>query len=165
MGLSYMSFLSFFQEASSGNNDYSTEFRKLLTFSHVVLYFIDLKLTVKKQKQICATPKTGHQRYCYENKKLNLRGFRINLTKSWRFEQRIKKGPKNLRRHWQMSCWKNLSALNKTQSRWKSYAYLSKTREAVGDNGILPISFFFASCGSLIPFTRANAQWVIHGFY
>ena len=26
-----------------------------------------------------------------------------------------------------------------------------------------PISFA-ASCGSLIPFTRANAQWVIHGF-
>ena len=24
--------------------------------------------------------------------------------------------------------------------------------------------FFFASCGSLFPFTRANAQWVIHGF-
>ena len=24
--------------------------------------------------------------------------------------------------------------------------------------------FFFASCGSLIPFTKANAQWVIHGF-
>ena len=24
--------------------------------------------------------------------------------------------------------------------------------------------FFFASCGSPIPFTRANAQWVIHGF-
>ena len=24
--------------------------------------------------------------------------------------------------------------------------------------------FFFASCGSLIPFTRANAQWVFHGF-
>ena len=23
---------------------------------------------------------------------------------------------------------------------------------------------FFASCGSLIPFTRANTQWVIHGF-
>ena len=23
---------------------------------------------------------------------------------------------------------------------------------------------FFASCCSLIPFTRANAQWVIHGF-
>ena len=23
--------------------------------------------------------------------------------------------------------------------------------------------FFFASCGSLIPFTRANAQWVFHG--
>ena len=23
--------------------------------------------------------------------------------------------------------------------------------------------FFFTSCGSLIPFTRANAQWVIHG--
>ena len=23
--------------------------------------------------------------------------------------------------------------------------------------------FFFASCGYLIPFTRANAQWVIHG--
>ena len=25
--------------------------------------------------------------------------------------------------------------------------------------------FFFASCGSLIPFTRANAQWVIHGLF
>ena len=24
--------------------------------------------------------------------------------------------------------------------------------------------FFFTSSGSLIPFTRANAQWVIHGF-
>ena len=24
--------------------------------------------------------------------------------------------------------------------------------------------FFFASCGSPFPFTRANAQWVIHGF-
>ena len=24
--------------------------------------------------------------------------------------------------------------------------------------------FFFASCGSLFPITRANAQWVIHGF-
>ena len=24
--------------------------------------------------------------------------------------------------------------------------------------------FFFTSCGSLIPFTRANAQWVIHEF-
>ena len=24
--------------------------------------------------------------------------------------------------------------------------------------------FFFASCGSLFPFTRANAQLVIHGF-
>ena len=24
--------------------------------------------------------------------------------------------------------------------------------------------FFLSSCGSLIPFTRANAQWVIHGF-
>ena len=25
--------------------------------------------------------------------------------------------------------------------------------------------FFFTSCGSLIPFTRANAQWVVRGFY
>ena len=24
--------------------------------------------------------------------------------------------------------------------------------------------FFFASCGSLFPFIRANALWVIHGF-
>ena len=24
--------------------------------------------------------------------------------------------------------------------------------------------FFFALCGSLFPFTRANAQWVIYGF-
>ena len=27
-----------------------------------------------------------------------------------------------------------------------------------------PKDFFFASYGSLFPFTRANAQWVIHGF-
>ena len=26
------------------------------------------------------------------------------------------------------------------------------------------IFFSFASCGSLFPFTRASAQWVIHGF-
>ena len=25
-------------------------------------------------------------------------------------------------------------------------------------------NFFFTSCGSQIPFTRANAQWVFHGF-
>ena len=25
--------------------------------------------------------------------------------------------------------------------------------------------FFFTSCGSLVPFTRANAQWVFHGFH
>ena len=25
--------------------------------------------------------------------------------------------------------------------------------------------FFFTSCGSLTPFTRANAQWVFHGFH
>ena len=26
-------------------------------------------------------------------------------------------------------------------------------------------NFFLTSCGSLIPFTRANAQWVFHGFH
>ena len=26
-------------------------------------------------------------------------------------------------------------------------------------------NFFFTSCGSLIPFTKANAQWVFHGFH
>ena len=26
-------------------------------------------------------------------------------------------------------------------------------------------NFFFTSCGSLISFTRANAQWVFHGFH
>ena len=26
------------------------------------------------------------------------------------------------------------------------------------------IDVFFTSCGSLIPFTRANTQWVVHGF-
>ena len=25
-------------------------------------------------------------------------------------------------------------------------------------------NFFFTSCGSMIPFARANAQWVFHGF-
>ena len=26
-------------------------------------------------------------------------------------------------------------------------------------------NFFFTSRGSLVPFTRANAQWVFHGLY
>ena len=26
------------------------------------------------------------------------------------------------------------------------------------------VYLFFASCGSLFPFARANTQWVIHGF-
>ena len=26
-------------------------------------------------------------------------------------------------------------------------------------------NFFFSSCGSLIPFTRAIAQWVFHGLH
>ena len=57
-----------FQEASSGNTDYSIEFRKLVTFSHdVVFYFVDLTM---KEDVICATPQTGCQHYCYENKKL-----------------------------------------------------------------------------------------------
>ena len=57
-----------FQEASSGNKDYSIEFRKLVTFSHdVVFYFIDLTM---KEDVICATPQTGYQYYCYENEKL-----------------------------------------------------------------------------------------------
>ena len=29
----------------------------------------------------------------------------------------------------------------------------------------IKIIFFFTSCGSLIPFTRANAQWVFYGFH
>ena len=28
-----------------------------------------------------------------------------------------------------------------------------------------PKDFFFTSCGSLIPFTGANAQWVFHGLH
>ena len=37
--------------------------------------------------------------------------------------------------------------------------------EKVGDDlGGESRRIFFTSCGSLIPFTRANAQWVIHGF-
>ena len=30
---------------------------------------------------------------------------------------------------------------------------------------VVKIIFFFTSCGSLISFTRANAQWVFHGFH
>ena len=26
-------------------------------------------------------------------------------------------------------------------------------------------NFFFTSCGSLIPYTKANARWVFHGFH
>ena len=35
--------------------------------------------------------------------------------------------------------------------------------EVVGSIPTEVKEFFFASCGSLFPFTRANAQWVIHG--
>ena len=43
---------------------------------------------------------------------------------------------------------------------------LQDRTEKVGDDFLCARSkdFFFASCGSLFPFTRANAQWVIHGF-
>ena len=95
-----------FQEASKGSNDYSIELRKLVTFSHdVVFYFIDLTM----KDVICATPQTG----C--------------LTKSLGYGQRTKKGPKNLKKHWKMSSLKNLSALKKTQPHCKEIA--------VGDNG------------------------------
>ena len=58
-----------FQEASSGNKEYSIEFRKLITFSHdVFFYFIDLTM---KEDVICATPQTVCQHYCYENEKLS----------------------------------------------------------------------------------------------
>ena len=36
--------------------------------------------------------------------------------------------------------------------------------EVVGSIPTEVKDFFFASCGSLFPFTRANAQWVIQGF-
>ena len=39
--------------------------------------------------------------------------------------------------------------------------------EKVGIKGSIPPrskTFFFTLCGSLITFTRANAEWVIHGF-
>ena len=42
----------------------------------------------------------------------------------------------------------------------------SRRRERKGTlMNVVPRSkdFFLTSCGSLIPFTRANAQWVIHG--
>ena len=35
--------------------------------------------------------------------------------------------------------------------------------EVVGSIPTEVKDFFFTSCGYLIPFTRANAQWVIHG--
>ena len=37
-------------------------------------------------------------------------------------------------------------------------------RESKGSIPTKVKDFFFTSCGYLIPFTRANAQWVIHGF-
>ena len=47
-----------------------------------------------------------------------------------------------------------------------SYLASLKRREFLKPVRFPPRSkdFFFASCGSLFPFTRANAQWVIHGF-
>ena len=39
-----------------------------------------------------------------------------------------------------------------------------RTEKVVGSIPNEVKDFFFTSCGYLIPFTRANAQWVIHGF-
>ena len=46
------------------------------------------------------------------------------------------------------------------------FSNLSNWKEEAWKKKILNLhftDFFFTSCGSLIPFTRANAQWVIHG--
>ena len=48
--------------------------------------------------------------------------------------------------------WKVLTSIFYTNTKWVRFPPRSK-------------DFFFTSCGSLIPFTRANAQWVFHGFH
>ena len=48
---------------------------------------------------------------------------------------------------------------NQGTTRGKEKIFLT----SVGNEG--QKNFFFTSCGSLIPFTRANAQWVFHGFH
>jgi len=107
-----------FQEASSGNIDYSIEFRKLVTFSHdVVFYFVDLTM----KDVICATPQTGCQHYCYENEKLVwLKNQLDKIMVIWTEDkERVKESEK----HGQMSCWKNLSALKKTQLHFKETCF------------------------------------------
>ena len=57
----------------------------------------------------------------------------------------------------------------------KPYLRESETTPGKGKNsspevvGSIPTVFitifFFTSCGSLIPFTRAYAQWAFHGFH
>ena len=43
-----------------------------------------------------------------------------------------------------------------------------KTKDVQGqgspDIHVRSKDFFFTLCGYLIPFTRVNAQWIIHGF-
>ena len=73
---------------------------------------------VMKQDVICATPQTGCQHYCYENEKL-ARLVKNQLDEIMRIETEDKKRPKNLKKHWQMNCWKNLSLLKKTQPHCK----------------------------------------------
>ena len=51
---------------------------------------------------------------------------------------------------------------NRTHDLWISNG--RSNPEVVGSIPTEVKRFFFTSCGSLIPFTRANAQWAIHGF-
>ena len=62
---------------------------------------------------------------------------------------------------------------NQGTTRGKEKIFFDLSRQSNGRSnpevvGSIPTEvkkdFFFTSCGSLIPFTRANRQWVIHEF-
>ena len=53
---------------------------------------------------------------------------------------------------------------NQGTTRGKEKILLTSVGIEPTTSGLDQKNFFFTSCGSLIPFTRANAQWVIHGF-
>lgn len=117
-----------FREASSGNNDYSIEFR---TFSHdVVFYFIDLTM----KDVICAIRQTGCQHYCYENEKAAwlVENQLDEIMSIWTEDkERAKESEETLANE----LLEKLVSIKENTASLPQYAYLCKTREAVGHNG------------------------------
>ena len=64
--------------------------------------------------------------------------------------------------HWALALVKGIRETHEVKK--KSFDLGRSNPEVVGSIHRGQNIFFFTSGGSLIPFTRANAQWVIRGF-